>query len=146
MNPNLMSNDVSSLFTDRPNDESLRLIGRGNNRLVYLITTEKYDIESGSHVVKVDRYCVENEQEKAAWNYYSGNPTSKYLVPVEYSSDDNLWVIMPYFDSVEPEMIDMDVYQKLSELGSDISKSDFVKDESGNQMCCDYASIAARTL
>jgi len=53
---------------------------------------------------------------------------------------------MPYHEEIDSSIVDLSLYQELSNMGSDISRSDFVRDENGQQMCCDYASIAAENL
>ena len=93
------------------------------------------------------RTGTENREEHRCWNKLGNSQIGDHLVPVESRSDDFTWILMPYYQPVKPSLVDEQLYQRLSRLGSDISRTDFVEDrENDRQMCCDYATLSVDNL
>jgi hypothetical protein len=122
----------------KSNFDSLSYISEGNNRKVYRIEDKKYGSSIEGEVVKVGSY--ENEMEVLSWDYCRDKGYKKYVVPIIEYANDYEWIIMPYGEPVEPELVDQSLYSTLMEIASDIDKDDFIY-HNGRQKCCDYASI-----
>lgn len=126
--------------------DGLKKIGIGSNRIVYRIQDETYGSENIGNVIKVGLSDnVENEQEHAAWKYFSDTQYEPYLVPIIETGPNREWIMMPYGKPVDKGDVNYEMYGKLEEVGSDITLDDFVIHD-GGQKCCDYASIAATYL
>lgn len=139
--------DVQSLFTGNPNDECLKRIGQGNNRVVYRVETDKYGSDISGCVVKVSDSVVENRREYNIWSRLQDSNIGKDLVPVKSWGNGFQWILMPYYEPVNSSSVNEDLYRRLSEKATDISKDDFVKDlNTGRQMCCDYATLSTEEV
>lgn len=138
-----MDSDIRSLFTDDPQDQNLNRIGSGNSRVVYRINGSMYGNDVKGDVIKVSMKGVENEREYRIWNNLGDHDIRESLVRTKYKADDSIWVVMPFYEPLEPREVNDSLYRKISKLGSDVSRDDFVEERStGNQMCCDYATIS----
>lgn len=138
-----LDSDIKSLFTDDPQDQNIHRIGSGNSRVVYRINSSVYGDDVEGDVVKVSMDGVENEREYTIWNSLEDHAIKENLVRAKHKADDSTWLIMPFYEPLESREVDDSVYTKMSKLGSDISRDDFVEEKStGNQMCCDYATIS----
>lgn len=144
-NRGVLNNAVSKLSNPGNSKlESLEKIGQGKNRMVYRIVDDYYGKDVEGKVVKFD-FGPENKMEVDVWDYYKNKKHEKYLVPIRYYSDDFCWIIMDYGEPIEPSIVDSELYKILSNMGSDISKDDFIS-HNRRQKCCDYASIASKIL
>lgn len=120
--------------------EGLKKIDQGKNRMVYKIIDNIYGEDVENKAVKVD-FDIENKMEVKAWNDYKNTEYEKYIVPIRHHSNDYSWIIMDYGEPIEPSYVVDDLYKKLNDIGTDISKNDFVIHDN-RQKCCDYASLS----
>lgn len=139
-NKGLLNTEVKKLL--QPGHSSLKgldKINSGKNRIVYKIVDNTYGEDVKGKVVKID-FDIENKMEVESWKYCKNTQYEKYVVPIRYHADDYSWIIMDYGEPIEASFVIDNLYKSLNDIGSDISKDDFVI-HNNRQKCCDYASI-----